>query len=159
MVFWLRSRGRLVGSGSGLGSRFVRGSGLGSRLVGTGSGLRGRLVGAGSGLIRGSGVRSGLLILSLTLVGHLGNVATISINRVGNLLGATVGKVNVVRSLGVGSITLFLLAVVVLGVIVLDSPFVGVLGGVSGFGSVSGRGVVGQNGSEGKEEDEGEGLE
>ena len=101
----------LVVSGSGLvgGGRLVGRGGLvgRSRLVGRGGLVgRSRLVGRG-GLVAGL-VAAGLVrgVLSLTLVGDVGNQARVGVvHTVGDRLGTAVGQHNRVRSLGGVAVT------------------------------------------------------
>ena len=106
---------------------------IGGRLVGRcrcGSRSRLRRSGGRSGLV---GSRSGSgRVLGLTLIGDLGLVAAVGINGVSHLLGAAVGKGNIVRAGGLVSVALLLLAVVVAGVLIVDGPVKGVLGGSVG---------------------------
>jgi hypothetical protein len=119
----------------------------------------------------GSNLVSGLVlgVLGNTLVAHISNIAGLVIsNVVGDNLGPAVRKLDTVRSAGGISVALLVLAKVDLGVVVGNSVFVGVGGGliilrllISGPGGIRrGRvvcrtGRVGAgNGHEGSESDD-----
>ena len=108
------------------------------------------LVGGGGGT-----VGLGLGILGLTLVGHIGNIASISIYSVGHLLQPAVREGNIVAARGGVPIPVLVGAVVVLAVVVLDAVGVGVLGGLVRVGGLLvrrgggvGGGGVGQGGGD-----------
>ena len=108
------------------------------------------LVGGGGGT-----VGLGLGVLGLTLVGHIGNIASISIYSVGHLLQPAVREGNIVAARGGVPIPVLVGAVVVLAVVVLDAVGVGVLGGLVRVGGLLvrrgggvGGGGVGQGGGD-----------
>ena len=99
--------------------------------VGRGGLVRSRLV--GSRLVGGGLVGSGLVLIvaGLTLVGHISDVARVGIgDGVGHNLGAAVGKDNTVAAVGGIAVTGLVGIKVNLGVVVLDSVGVLVLGGL-----------------------------
>ena len=108
------------------------------------------LVGGGGGT-----VGLGLGVLGLTLVGHIGNIASVSVYSVGHLLQPAVREGNIVAAGGGVPVSVLVGAVVVLAVVVLDAVGVGVLGGLVRVGGLlvrRGRGVggggVGQGGGD-----------
>jgi len=115
------------------------------------------LVGSRLGGVRcGSrNIRLGLRVLGLTLIGYFSHIASVSVDAVGNLLQTAIGQGDVVGSAGSVSVSLLVLAVVVVGVVVLDGPAVSVgsrhigvgRGGAVSWGSVRTR----QSCSDGKE--------
>jgi hypothetical protein len=64
--------------------------------------------------------------LSLTLVGYLSNITSVSVDRVGDLLCTAVGEQDVVGTTGGVPVSGLFLAVVVVCVVVLHGPVVGV---------------------------------
>jgi len=88
------------------------------------------LVGSRLGGVRcGSrNIRLGLRVLGLTLIGYFSHIASVSVDAVGNLLQTAVGQGDVVGSAGSVSVSLLVLAVVVVGVVVLDGPAVSIGG-------------------------------
>jgi len=114
----------------------------------------------GSGSIGGGGSRSvggfsgGNVGLSLTLVGNISNITSVSVYGVGHLLYTAIGHKNIVRTTGGVSISLLFLTVVVRGVVVLDGPAVGIGGRGGGFFTIGGGGGpvgTGKSGANGKE--------
>ena len=95
------------------------------------------------------GVWLDLWVLSLSFIGDISHISTISIDRVGNLLQATIRKRDVVRPLGSIAISLLFCAKVSIGVIILHSKVVSVqswlirIGGLSTIGWGTSRGSKG----------------
>ena len=96
----------------------------------------------------GGAVGLGLGVLGLTLIGHIGNIASVSVYSVGDLLEPAVGKGDVVAAGGGVTVPVLVGAVVVAAVVVLDAVGVGVLGGLVRVGGllVSRGGGVGRGG-------------
>jgi len=99
---------------------------------------------------RGRGVGGGGRVLSLSVVGDLGNVAVVVVDVVVDVLDPAVGKSNGVRALTLAGAVIGLSSVEVgVGVVVSDSVLVGVGGDLIGVhldrGSVVGRGGVVDN--------------
>ena len=94
------------------------------------------------------GLVGGLLlwVIGLTLVADLGHEAGVAVDSVGDLLQTTVGKLHVVRPLGVVAVTGLLVAEVVTGVVVLHGIVEVVLGGDL-IGGLRGVAVGGLGGS------------
>jgi hypothetical protein len=108
------------------------------------------------GMVCRGSMRSGMgngvsLVMGLARVGHISNIARVSIgNMVSHGLETTVGKLDMVGAAGGISVTLLTLSEVCLGVVVIDAILVGVVSGhllvVSGLmvgrlGVVRGSGV------------------
>ena len=111
-----------------------------------------------------STIRLCFRILSFSLIGDISYITTISIDRVGNLLQATIRKGDIVSTGGGVSVPLFISSVVIAGVVILHGVGVGVLGrlvGVSRGGSTVGRwrGVWAGKGHDSKQRDSEEALE
>lgn len=88
-------------------------------------------------------------VVSLTLVGHLSIVTSVGINEVRDCLPAAIRKVDKIRSSGLVPVPVLLLAIIVAGLIILDSPVEIILGrGVVVFLG-KGHGKQGKEGEEG----------
>merc|ERR1711872_125670 len=67
-------------------------------------------------------------VLSLSLIGDISNIPSVSIDTVGYPLESAIRKGNIVGSTGFISIPALILAVVVVGVVILHCPVEGVAG-------------------------------
>ena len=84
-------------------------------------------LGVGGGVVGGGGVSSGFVggfvlgVFGLSGVGDLSDVSTVVISGVADVLGATVGQKNIVRSRDNFAVAAFLLTVVVVGVVIMHT--------------------------------------
>ena len=109
--------------------------------------IRSRLVGWGRFVSRGRVVFWGGFVFGLSTVRNIGNIATVSINRVCHGLGTAIGQQNVVRSTGGITISRLILTKVKSSIVILDGIVVVVgrvgifvLRFVVGWGGFVGRG-------------------